>query len=228
MSTWPKVLDEDQTLELVLAGRSIARYGDGEFKLCLNHGIKSQQFDPKLAGRLRKILNLEDSIDCLVGIPNLWKKTKPFWSSFMTPKYIRLFRPGGVYGSAFISRPDSAPWIARDDYYDAVESLWRGRSVTLVRGSGKSLTAQLLSSASRVTEILCARQHAWQEYEQLLEQVGHPERALLCCGPTATVLAADLARRGVHAVDLGHIGMWLKRRHLTPAAALQDGRSDQS
>lgn len=225
MKTWPRVLSEDQTLELVLAGRSIARYGDGEFKLCLGHSIKSQRHEPRLAMRLRKILTLED-VDCLVGIPNLHAKTKPFWDSFRRPVYTSLFRKDGVYGSAFISRPDSAPWIARDDYYDRVESLWRGLEVTLVRGSGKSLTAQLLSSASRVTEILCARQHAWQDYEQLLEQIGRPERALLCCGPTATVLAADLARRGVHAVDLGHLGMWLKRRHLAPAAALEEGRAE--
>lgn len=225
-STWPQVLDEDQTLELVVSGRSIGRYGDGELKLCHGHGIKSQQAHPVLCERLRRIVKLQDVGDCLVGIPNLWKKTKPFWSGFLTPRYVNLFRADGVYGSAFISRPDSAPWIARDDYYDRVESLWKGQRVTLVRGSGKSLTATLLSSAAAVDEILCPRQHAWSEYDQLLERIGRANRVLLCCGPTATVLAVDLARRGIHAVDLGHLGMWLKRRKLSPEAALAEGRAE--
>jgi hypothetical protein len=34
---------------------------------------------------------------------------------------------------------------------------------------------------------------------------------LMCLGVTATVLAARLAAKGVHALDLGHIGMF--RRH---------------
>jgi len=34
---------------------------------------------------------------------------------------------------------------------------------------------------------------------------------LLCLGPTATVLAWRLAKRGKWALDLGHIGMFMKR-----------------
>jgi hypothetical protein len=225
VKTWPTVLSEDETLSRVLAGQSIGRYGDGEFKICTGASIKSQPFHPRLAARLQSILKLVDVGDCIVGIPNLHVKTKPFWASFMTPRFSSLVAKGGVYGSAFISRPDSAPWIARADYYDQVESLWRGRRVTLVRGSGKSLTPTLIKSASEVTEILCDRYNAWRQYDELIERIGRPERVLLCCGPTATVMAVDLARRGVHAVDLGHIGMWLKRRHLTVDAALTEGRA---
>lgn len=223
--TWPVVLSEDETLRQVLQGRSLARYGDGEFKLCYGGSIKSQAFDPILGKRLREILRR--SGDCLVGIPNLDMPTKPFWDQFRVQRYTQLFDMNRVYGSAFVSRPDSAPWIHNPTYWKNIESLWRGRNVTLVRGSGKSLTASLLTpSAASVNEILCARQHAWAERAELLERIGRPERVLLCCGPTATVLAVELAARGVHAVDLGHIGMWFKRLDQSADAALQAGRSE--
>ncbi len=223
---WPTVLSEEETLRLVVEeGRSLARYGDGEFKLCHGGSIKSQVFDPALGKRLREILL--SSGDCIVGIPNLRMPTKPFWDQFRVPKITALFDMNRVYGSAFVSRPDSAPWIHTPAYWQRVESLWKGRSVTLVRGSGKSLTAAILTpSAASVKEILCPRQNAWADRAALLEQIGRPERVLLCCGPTATVLAVELAARGVQAVDLGHIGMWFKRLEVSAEAALEAGRAE--
>lgn len=227
MKRWPAVLSEAETLRLVLEGWSLARYGDGEFKLCYGGDIKSQKGDPALAKRLREIL-LSSGETCLVGIPNLHAPTKPFWDQFRTDRITRLFDMRRVYGSAFVSRPDSAPWIHNPTYWKQVESLWKGRNVTLVRGSGKSLTASVLSpSAASVNEIVCARQHAWAERAELLEKIGRPERVLLCCGPTATVLAVELAAKGVHAIDLGHIGMWFKRLDLSADAALEAGRADR-
>lgn len=209
--TWPDVLGESATLDLVLTGRSIARYGDGEFKFCDGAGIKSQNYHPELSARLKAILH--DSGDCLVGIPNLHSETPKtdFWGK-VTRRHRRLLADR-EYVSAFISRPDSAPWINTDDYWARFESLWIGRDVTLVRGSTKSLVAEDLFRARSVTEIIAPRQHAWIEYGSLLARIGRPTRAILCLGPTATVMAVDLCARGVHAIDLGHAGMFW-RKHL--------------
>jgi hypothetical protein len=222
--TWPHVVGEEESLRRVLAGMSLARYGDGEFNLCFGHDIKCQRAHPALARRLREILL--QSGGCAVGVPNLHAKTKPFWDRYRADRYVRLMSPARVYLSAFVSRPDSAPWIHTPEYWSLVEDLWRGRDVTLVRGSDKSLTPAMLSSARSVREVRCARQDAWKDYDRLLKSVGTPERALLCCGPTATVLAVDLCARGVHAVDIGHVGMWMRRLHLSAEAALQEGRGE--
>ena len=221
---WPHVVGEEESMRRVLSGMSIARYGDGEFNLCYGHGIKSQVQHPKLTSRLREILI--DSGKCAVGIPNLMTETKPFWDRYRSARYLNLLNQKRVYLSAFISRPDSAPWIHTTEYWRMTEDLWRGRDVTLVRGSEKSLTRAMLSSAKRVREIKCSVRDAFDGYDRLLKDIGRPERALLCCGPTATVLAVDLCARGVHAVDVGHIGMWMRRLHLTPDAALQEARSE--
>lgn len=208
MDGYPIVRSEAETLTRVLAGASLARYGDGEFKHCADQRNVSQAYDPTLSARLRSIL--QDSGSCMVGIPNLHAPTPKaeFWDQYRRASAWLAPRP---YGSAFVTRPDSAPWIDTPDYWASLESLWLGRDVTLVRGSTKSLTADDLIGAGCVTEIICARQHAFADYSQILARIGRPARALLCLGPTATVLAVDLCAKGVHAIDLGHVGMFLKK-----------------
>ena len=216
--TYPHVLGEFETMQAVCAGRSIARYGDGEFKMSgYVTGIKSQEANPELTGRLRAILHT--SGECLVGIPNILSDTPKIehWSKFMV--YARLLSPKQSYVSSFISRPDSAPWIDTPDYWALVESLWKGRDVTLVRGSGKSFTGDLLMAqgARGVTEIVQRpasngrMQHAWVQFDELMARIGKPERVLIALGPTAKPMAVDLCAKGVHAIDVGHLGMFYKK-----------------
>lgn len=221
MTTYPTVLSEYETLAAVVSGRSIARYGDGEFKMCYGAGIKSQQADPELSRRLADIL--VESGDCLVGIPNITDclernhlaQKREFWSRHR--KFCSLL-VNRAYVSSFITRPDSAPWIDTPDYWALLESLWKGQDITLVRGSGKSFTGERLMEwgARSVREIMPSevngrQQHAWGQYDQLLERIGRPERAILCLGPAATVMAVDLCAKGVHAIDLGHLAMFYKK-----------------
>jgi hypothetical protein len=209
--TYPHVLNEVSTLALVSQGRSLARYGDGEFNLCWRGvGIPCQRADVTLRARLVSILM--DSGECLVGIPNLHSPTPKaaFWAKYRRATDLLVNRD---YVSAFVTRPDSAPWIDTPKYWAQLESLWVGQDVTLVRGSSRSLTKADLVGATSVREIVSTKQDAWWQYGELLERIGSPSRALLCLGPTATVLAVDLCAKGVHAIDLGHAGLFW-RKHL--------------
>lgn len=212
--TWPHVLSEMETLDLVLGGKSLARYGDGEFKMCRGSAIKSQAYDPELSRRLSAILR--DSGTCLVGIPNIraaaqmpdakaafWGRVEPWAQPLLAD------RP---YVSSLVSRADSAPWINTDAYWDKVEQLWRGRPVTLVRGSGKAFTPDLMPGAGEITEIIGPKHSAWSDYADLMQRIGTPERVLLALGPAATVMAVDLCAKGVHAIDVGHMGAFYRRR----------------
>lgn len=209
MLSYPQVLGEVETMKLVVSGRSIARYGDGEFKMAShNAGIKSQSSDPKLSARLREILH--EPGECLVGVPNIRSDTPKadVWGKHMRYSRLLTHRP---YVSSFISRPDSAPWINTPSYWALLESLWVDQDVTVVRGSSKSLAPDDMIGAGEITDILCRKQHAWQDYDEIAERVGTPKRALICLGPTATVLAVDLCKRGVHAIDLGHVAIFLRK-----------------
>lgn len=217
MHSYPYIRSEEDTLRRVCAGASIARYGDGEFKHCANQRNVSQLHHPRLSARLREILI--DSGSCMVGIPNLnddalermSEQKREFWSGHRWAA--RWLEAGRQYASAFLTRPDSAPWINTAAYWTQIESLWLGRDVTLVRGSSKGLIADDLMGAGLITEIMAPRQHAFVDYEAILARVvaSRTRRVLLCLGPTATVLAVDLAARGFHAIDLGHIALFLRK-----------------
>lgn len=218
MNTYPAVLNEMDTLASVVGGRSLARYGDGEFKMCYAGGrIKSQAAHPILTRRLAEILH--DSGDCLVGIPNIHdclannpnEQKKEFWTKHL--KFDALLTDRH-YVSSFITRPDSAPWIDTPEYWALLECLWKGRDVTLVRGSGKSFTDERLIEwgAKSVREILAPKNSAWSDYDELMGRIGTPDHpVLICLGPAATVMAVDLCAKGVHAVDMGHVAMFYKK-----------------
>ena len=213
VKTYPDVMTEMETLSLVATGTSLARFGDGELRQAAHVvNIKPQIADAALTRRLRSILR--DSGDCLVGIPNILARgpKDAHWRTY--ERYASLLSERR-YGSAFITRPDSAPWINVESYWQLLHSLWVGRDITLVRGAQKSLTRDDLIrwGAGEVREILCPPQNAWAQYNTILSEIGTPKHSvLICLGPTATVLAVDLCAKGVHAIDLGHVGMFAKKR----------------
>lgn len=126
--------------------------------------------------------------------------------------WTRLYAHSGTYGSAFVTRPDSAPEIDNAGYWESTRQLWADRDVVLLRGSGKSLTRDRLPGAASVKEIIGPVQHAWAEHQELFAMLkGERRRVLLCLGATATVLAWRLCQEGVHAIDCGHLGMFTKR-----------------
>lgn len=209
---YPKVLSEAATLHEAHMGRSIARFGDGELKLCLGRSAKSQEHKPALSANLCQIL-LDTTGPCLPCIPRPIPDgpKREFWREYMRPPWTRLYAPT-TYGSAFVTRPDSAPEIDNAGYWESVQDLWRGRDVVLVRGSGKSLTAERLPGARTCTEYVGLVQHAWAEHRDLFKRLkDEKRRVLLCLGATATVLAWMLSYEGVHAIDCGHVGMFTKR-----------------
>jgi hypothetical protein len=231
--TYPDVYDEEKTLDLALDGWSLARYGDGEMSIMTGGNCVSQVFDKRLAGELREIAKSEWSnaeTKLLPCIPNAFRSPRLAWrQKWADGKYAALYDPAFAYGSSFITRPDSAPWIDTPAYWAKVRQLWTGRDVVLVKGTERSLRAALMDGARRIVEVdgrNITRMHekghrdAYAVIDRIeadtLAAVGQLEdaRAILCLGPTATVLAGRLARGGVQAIDLGHLGMFMRHAGL--------------
>ncbi len=208
MLTYPKVKHEFETLDMVLAGKSISRFGDGEFQIVGGGNCVSQVYDRKLSEEMKAILH-SNSKSCIVGIPRLAKESPKYlsWKKYER-SYPRFLREGKTYYSSFVTRTDSAPWCDTAEFFDKVESLWRDQEVALVYGTDRSLSPRQLTSARRVVEVTCNRRDAYIEIDRLEKEVvkSGVKRALLCAGATATVLAYRLSNHGIHALDLGHIG----------------------
>lgn len=206
-----EVLGEQDTLDAAIAGRSLSRFGDGELRIATGGSCPSQKPDKRLAAEMREMLKAGRP-SSLVCIPRVVKESprRADWQKYFEDRYAGLYG-ATVYGSSFITRPDNAPWIDVPEFWADVHRLWQGKQVTLVLGTDKSLTAERMPGASGVIEVRCARRDAYAAIDQIEEQIGRPSGpVILCLGPTATVLAERLARKGVHALDLGHIGMFLR------------------
>lgn len=209
---YPETMTERATLDYAINGGSIARLGDGELRIVLGGRAKSQAHDYNLARELRHILQGKGNA-ALPCIPNLRNGTPKmwFWHTYEKPKFVGLYT-GGPYGSTWVTRGDDAPHINTKEYWEAVARLWKGKDVTLVRGDDRSLTPELLAGARSIREVMGPHTDAYSQVDRIEQEIGSPMGpVLMCLGATATVLAERLARKGVHAVDVGHVGMFIKR-----------------
>jgi hypothetical protein len=212
---YPRVVGEYETVRALVDGASIGRFGDGEFNIVKGGNCISQIYDKKLSEELRRVL-LAKNEACLVGIPTMDTRTpKKHWLG-RKDSYSKYLREGAKYHSAFITRPDSAPWIATMEYFDLIESLWAGEDVALVHCGERSLNPALMNAANSVQSILCNRRDCYAQADELFEKAvaSGCKKVFLCCGPTATVLADRLSRVGLQGLDLGHIGMYWRRTNV--------------
>ena len=226
------ILEEFETIRHLLSYNcSIARYGDGELKICLGGSAIAQPGSPALQGRLKQILKNTDP-GLLVGIPRMHDglevQKKKFWTKYSQPRFTDLYIQKGVYGSAFITRPDSAFHIDCAEYYELVKLLWKNKRVLLYQGVNRRfLKAEpnLFSTAESYTVLYGPSYDAFSEYKtifQILKNESDRDTVIvLSLGPTATVLANDLTIIGRQTLDLGHMGMFYA--HIHPKARQYDG-----
>ena len=213
----------EASLETLLRERkSFARIGDGEFTLmCQSGPLRFQQENAQLSLRLRQVLE-QPIPECLVGVPdtvgyfhNLTPTSEEFWVQYMyetLADWRRLLRKHTAYLAANVTRP----YIRYRDrsvskgYFEALKKLWEDRDVLIVEGEHTALGVgnDLLERARSVRRVLCPAADAFSKYAQILAAAkthGADRVILIALGPTATVLAYDLAKAGLYALDIGHI-----------------------
>lgn len=208
--------DEWATLHAIRDRRaSMARFGDGELMLMLGHGIYFQEYDRELASRLRSIIR-QPTKNFLIGLPPFdgMSITKQKWQASWA-RYRRLFsflvQQHGRYHSAAVSRPAMVRDLPPIEFYEDVATLWDGRDVVIVHHTEISPAHPMLRSARTVRHITCLKEHAFRQYASLLQRAtaAHTEFPdalfLIAAGPTACLLAWDLAQLGAQALDVGHM-----------------------
>lgn len=207
------------------AGKSISRFGDGEFRLCLGIKSISQIPDPQIYTELRHILKSGSDEKCLVGIPpvndpEVSEGVKNFYASHKRKEFFSLPDPAKLYHSSYISRPNFKPQFYTNEFHERVIDLWRGKDVLVVGskhhgdGNPTSLRPARMPESKSVEMVYGPWRDAYAEIDRLESEVlakTHDGPVLLCLGAAATVLAWRLAQKGVLAWDLGHIGQYVHR-----------------
>lgn len=213
---YPAVLSEIETMRRVVAGASLARFGDGELRLVDGGSAISQRATKAIRADLKHVLS-DTRHNTLVGIPHMQTpKYEKTWHRYEGDKYVRYYTRA-EYGSAFITRPDSAPWIDTPEYWGLVSQLWVGQDITLVISEQhSSIRPSQLEGAASLKVVEGPRRDAHDRMSELVEEIGPlapGQRVLLCLGACATVLAVLLnSRYNAHAVDLGHIGRYMRKQ----------------
>jgi glycosyltransferase GT-like protein len=209
--TYPRVLGEFETIRKVASGFSLARFGDGELKMVYGMGYSREQPSPEIAQELGKIL-LEPHDKCLPAIPTMDAHGPKFWNwTRHMARFEEVLDQDRVYYSAFVSRPDSAPWINTREFAEILASVWKDKRVAVVCERKGSMFSTVNLHARQTTHIECPRSGAYGVIDELEQAVVDldPDVAILAAGPTATCLANRLAARGIQAVDLGSAGGFL-------------------
>lgn len=215
----------DTVRKLTKGDYSIIRFGDGEFQLMNGYGIVFQTYNESLARRLRQILHGEDVTEKqLIGIPyelfslkNYTLRSKMFWTEYWVNNYkdiVPFLNPQFHYYDSqvtriYINRKNKSDF---NKYLTEWKKVWNHKELLIVEGekSRFGICNDLLSNAGKIERILCPAENAYDFYDQIKEQVlqnYHGQLILCVLGPTATILAYDLSKLGIHCLDIGNLDM---------------------
>lgn len=209
--------------EIIKNKKSISRFGDGEFNLIIkDKGITFQKLDDKISERLYEVLNSElpnllvAIPKSLVSIKNLKIDAKDFWLGFIFHKEQRISdaikNKSKIFGDAFISR-FYQDYINKKEVPQKVKSLqniWENKNILIVEGefSRLGIGNDFFSNAQSIERIICPAKNAFEKYDKILnitKEHGKNKLIIIALGPSATILAYDLAKENYWALDLGHI-----------------------
>ena len=217
------IMDMQKTLDYIMNRQiSIARFGDGEVDLMTGHSIPYQDYDEELAERLKNIITMPDNKKLLVCLPDVFDRRErytdvcnSFWSRHLNRYrkfYNEIISSEKKYGSTFLSRPyiDLADKSISERHFQNIKDFFEDKDVLIVEGlySRTGVGNDLFHKAKSVERIICPSRNAYNKYEVILDKIrqyGMNKLILLMLGPTAKVLAFDLAMEGYWAVDIGHI-----------------------
>ena len=218
----PNVKNKYETLdELINTNKSMARFGDGEFNLIWGENLPFQKYDEKLAEKLKEVL-LNNNEKIMVGIPNVFGNIDisignavNFWRKYCVNNREEIYRELNMsqqYYDSTVTRIyiDEQNKIKSKELFEKYKKIWNEKDVIFVEGEGSRLGYgnDLFANADTIQRIICPATNAFAKYDEILKECKkQPKEKLfiLALGPTATVLAYDLAQLGYRALDLGHI-----------------------
>ncbi len=220
--------DYEETLRGICAGKSLARFGDGEFALMAGYERqKFQHYDAELAKRLGEVIQTDEE-GLMIAVADNYGSLEKYNEDgkmgirmYMTREvrlqhreWLNLER---IYHNAYISRPYAS---LADNGTDApkrrfqeLQKIWEGRDVIFVEGALTRLGVRndLFANAKRIRRIEAPATSSFDRYDDILRaalKYGDEDVLfLVALGPTACVLVYDLYKAGCQAVDIGHLDL---------------------
>lgn len=226
------ILSDKETVDKIVNEKySICRYGDGEFKWAFRIQQNSFQKDSgELSKKLLNILkNYKNNEKILIGINDslndLSKYTisaKLYWKKFIIELSDLIYTtlPDCEYCNSNITRPymDYKNKKIVRDKFENLKRIWNNREVIIIEGEYTKLGVgnDLLDNCKSIKRIICPAINAFDKYNEIMDEMKKQTKDklfLISLGPTATILAYEMAQKGYQCIDIGHIDieyMWFK------------------
>ncbi|QLE96447.1 GT-D fold domain-containing glycosyltransferase [Neptunomonas phycophila] len=221
---YPAVWSEEETIQHLLENKSsICRFGDGELKLMVGEKHKSfQDVNHSLNSRLIEVLNS--------NVPNILVAIHPvrdfdslgrIWQKFIIrigSPVLNLLDSNRRYPSMGVFR--GLPKNTKENLVNRIlkiKKLWEGRKILLVVGENSRFTfeEELFNNVESVDYVYAPAKNAFEVYDEIVNKVKQYNKdeylILIVLGPTATVMAYDLALDGYQAIDFGQMPGTYKR-----------------
>jgi len=218
----PSVKSTDESLNFIINNNcSISRFGDGEFYLMNGDSLRFQPYSKELSFRLKEIIR-SDQNNHAVFIPNIFEdvnwctdKSKSYWTSYLNLNRFKIYKLLGKnkqYYDSLVTRLyiDHKNKSMTERRFRLFKKVWEKQEIVIVEGEHSRLGIgnDLFNNAKSIKRVLCPASNAFAKYDQILAEVKKQNKSkliLIALGPTATVLAYDLALSGYRALDIGHI-----------------------
>ena len=221
----PVIRSAEELMKKVIEDKiSLSRFGDGELEIMQQRERPwFQVADAELSARLKEVFRCKDEriiIALSDNFGNLDRYTevsadgiRKYLSNGIREKLMEAIDMTQVYYDASVTRP----YLMNKDkryaqrIFEMFKCLWRDRDILLVEGSKSyiGIRNDLFESAKKIRRIIAPCKNAFSVYDKILDSVKQyaDENTLVLCslGPTATVLAYDLAMAGIQTIDIGQL-----------------------
>ena len=228
----PDIASIEVTLDKIYTEHlSVSRFGDGEFKwMAQIPNVTFEGNSPVMAARLKEIAvsdrpgHIVCMTDVFGSLSKYTKEARDFWYDFLgeyRQTWIGLLKEGKQYYNTNITRPymDYKDKSVCENRFNLLKRIWQGRDVVIIEGEKSRLGTgnDLFDGAKSIRRILAPVRNAFSMYDEILESAKKIEDKsvlfIIALGPTATILAYDLAGLGYQAIDAGHMDVeyeWFK------------------
>ncbi len=229
------ILNIKETIDDIIKNkRSVSRFGDGEFRLMLpEYQLEFQENSDRIREKMREVIgsNLKNHLVCLpeplVSVRSFDVITKYWWKKFINNYGSRIspfLDKNKTYGNSFITRfylgYEDKSEKRNSDIVRSLKKIWDKKETLIIEGKYSRLGVgnDLFENAASVQRIICPEKNAFRCYDKILEaakKFGKDKLILAALGPSATILAYDLAKFDYWVIDIGHIDIeyiWFLRK----------------
>lgn len=216
----PIVKNINDTIDLILKGNSIVRFGDGEFRLINGFSIPFQEKNTELQNNLKQIFSVKEK-KLLIGLPNTFTSLaqytffeRIFWRKYMFKNRNSIYKLINLkenYVSAFFSRPYLRYKNKKNtsQIFKKIKKIWNKKNILIIEGNGTRMGVgnNLLDNTSNIKRIICPDINAFNKNKQILKTALKQkcDLILIALGPTAKVLTYELTKHGIQTIDTGHL-----------------------